>query len=114
MSTEASVSPIPVTSRIRLTGDAATVRGSLLQQLNALAIDADAEVADLPRTNDGDVQAVKRLVSVARSHGHCVEMVSQESESLMKVVKPANVRLLQDSDAFRPSPPNSTSGGEKV
>lgn len=67
------------------TGDICAVRKSIEEQLSKQGIDYSVAVKDLPKGKNANVEAVVRLISLARGHGLYVTLkpqVTAEGEGL--------------------------------
>jgi hypothetical protein len=73
-------------------GNLNAVRQSLERQLTAAGIDLSPTRANLPPGDEGEMEAISRLISLARGHGFCVELTGNADFS---VTLPSAVAMLQ-------------------
>ena len=84
---------------------AKNLRDSLAAELRAKGADPDSAFNGLATDDAGDLEAVARLVSLARARGLCVELKRVDGNALrLSVVKPSTVGLLQSGHSTEPKP----------
>ena len=85
-------------SLIKSAGNGSEILAGLLSDLNQRGIDTKSALANLPEGALGEIEAVSRLVSLARGNGYCVAISannSQDSTFSINVQTPAELGTLQ-------------------
>jgi hypothetical protein len=76
-------------------GNASDTRAALEADLQSKGIDTSVATSNLPSGADADLEAVARLISLARGHGLFVQVAVRGDETSFDIVTPSSAGMLQ-------------------
>lgn len=89
------LSSLSISKIIESAGTAAETRAALEADLKSKGVDTTDAMANLPRGADRDLEAVARLVSLARGHGYVVQLRGKARGVSFQLTSPSDSGMLQ-------------------
>jgi hypothetical protein len=85
------------TGMIKSVGDISRSKNALRRELEKRGVNTKAALQSLPKGAAGDVEAVTRLVSLARANGYWVRIATKKTtgETFLNISLPSMVPMLQ-------------------